>query len=111
MCQSGASDQPMIRLLCWHGAARAVHLPAFYGDMQTAAAVFAANPALAEDPEALANAAGNGHDGFVRLMAGRPGGRSRAREPAPPSPSDPSYLSQVLPSCRQPIGMSACYQR
>ena len=83
MCQSGASDQPMIRLLCWHGAARAVHLPAFYGDMQTAAAVFAANPALAEDPEALANAAGNGHDGFVRLMAGRPGGRSRARAPAP----------------------------
>lgn len=70
MCQSGASDQPMIRLLCWHGAARAVHLPAFYGDIQTAAAVFAANPALAEDPEALANAAGNGHDGFVRLMPG-----------------------------------------
>jgi ankyrin repeat protein len=61
-------DQPMIQLLCSHGAARAVHLLAYYGDIQTAAAVFAANPALADDPEALANAAGEGHDGFVRLM-------------------------------------------
>ena len=61
-------DQPMIQLLCSHGAARAVHLLAYYGDIETAAAVFAANPALADDPEALANAAGNGHDAFVRLM-------------------------------------------
>jgi ankyrin repeat protein len=61
-------DQPMIGLLCSHGAARAVHLLAYYGDIQTAAAVFAANPALADDPEAFGNAAGNGHDGFVRLM-------------------------------------------
>jgi ankyrin repeat protein len=61
-------DQPMIRLLCSYGAARAVHLLAYYGDLQTAAAVFAANPALADDPEALANAARNGHDEFVRLM-------------------------------------------
>jgi ankyrin repeat protein len=30
--------------------------------------VFAANPALANDPEALANAAGQGHESFVRLM-------------------------------------------
>ena len=61
-------DQPMIRLLCSYGAARAVHLLAYYGDIQTAAAVFAANPALADDPEALGNAAGKGHDEFVRLM-------------------------------------------
>jgi ankyrin repeat protein len=61
-------DQPMIRLLCSHGAARAVHLLAYYGDIQTAAAVFAANPALADDAEALGNAAGNGHEEFVRLM-------------------------------------------
>jgi ankyrin repeat protein len=61
-------DQPMIRLLCAHGAARAVHLLAYYGDIRTAAAVFAANPALADDPEALGNAADNGHDDFVRLM-------------------------------------------
>jgi ankyrin repeat protein len=45
-----------------------VHLLAYYGDIQTAAAVFAANPALADDPEALANAAGEGHEAFVRLM-------------------------------------------
>jgi ankyrin repeat protein len=62
------SDQPMIDLLCSYGAARAVHLMAYYGDVQTAAAVFAANPALADDPEALANAGGEGQEAFVRLM-------------------------------------------
>ena len=60
------NDRPMLELLCSHGAARAVHLLAHYGDLQTAAAVFAANPALADDPEALGSAAG--HEGFVRLM-------------------------------------------
>jgi ankyrin repeat protein len=62
------SDEPMIELLCSYGAARAVHLLAYDGDIQTAAAVFAANPALADDPEALANAAGEGRDAFVSLM-------------------------------------------
>ena len=61
-------DQPMIELLCSYGAARAVHLLAYDGDVQTAAAVFAANAALAKDPEALANAAGQGHEPFMRLM-------------------------------------------
>ncbi len=62
------SDRPMIDLLCSYGAARAVHLLAYHGDVQTAAAVFAANPALANDPDALANAAGEGQEAFVRLM-------------------------------------------
>jgi ankyrin repeat protein len=62
------SDQPMIDLLCSYGAARAVHLLAYHGDVRTAAAVFAVNPALADDPEALANAAGEGHEAFVRLL-------------------------------------------
>ncbi len=61
-------DQAMTRLLCTHGAARAVPLLAYYDDIQTAAAVFAANPALADDTEALAYAAENGNDGFIRLM-------------------------------------------
>lgn len=61
-------DQPMIELLCSHGAARNLNLLAYFGDLQTAAAVFAANPSLANDPEALENAAGQGHDAFVRLM-------------------------------------------
>lgn len=61
-------DQTMIDLLCSYGAARAVHLMAYYGDIQTAAAVFAANPALANNPEALANAASEGKEAFVRLM-------------------------------------------
>ncbi len=62
------SDQRMIELLCSYGAARAVHLLAHYGDVQTAAGVFAANPALADDPGALGSAAGGGHEAFVRLM-------------------------------------------
>jgi ankyrin repeat protein len=64
----GNSDQQMIDLLCSYGAARAVHLLAYHGDVHTAAAVFAANPALADDPDALANAAGEGQEAFVRLM-------------------------------------------
>jgi len=62
------SDRPMIDLLCSHGAARALHLLAYSGDVQTAAAVLAANPALADDPDALVNAAGEGHEPFVRLL-------------------------------------------
>jgi ankyrin repeat protein len=61
-------DLKMLELLCSYGAARAVHLLAADNDLQTAAAVFAANPTLADDPEALANAAGAGHEAFVRLM-------------------------------------------
>jgi ankyrin repeat protein len=60
------SDQKMIELICSFGAARSVQLLAYYGDIQTAAAVLAANPALADDPRALGNAAGN--EGFLRLM-------------------------------------------
>jgi ankyrin repeat protein len=62
------ANAEMVELLCSHGAARAVHLLAYSGDVLTAAAVFAANPALANNPEALANAAGEGHESFVRLM-------------------------------------------
>ena len=51
-----------------YGAARSVNLLAYSGDVETAAAVFAANPALADDPRALANAAANGHEAIVRLM-------------------------------------------
>jgi ankyrin repeat protein len=62
------SDQPMIDLLCSHGAARPLHLLAYAGDVQTAAAVLDANPALADDPDALVNAAGEGHEPLVRLL-------------------------------------------
>jgi ankyrin repeat protein len=62
------SDQRMIELLCSYGSTRSVELLAYYGDLKTAAAVFAVNPALADDPVALSSAAGNGHDAFVRLM-------------------------------------------
>ena len=61
-------DQKMIDLLCSYGAARSVDLLAYYNDLQTAAALFTANPALADHPEALANAAGEGHESFVKLM-------------------------------------------
>lgn len=59
-------DKAMVDLLCSYGAARPVHLLAHYGDVQTAAAVFAAKPTLADDPDALGSAAG--HEPFVRLM-------------------------------------------
>lgn len=62
------NDQRMVDLLCSHGATREVHLLGYSGDVKTAAAVFAANPGLANDAEALANAAGEGHEPFVRLM-------------------------------------------
>jgi ankyrin repeat protein len=62
------SDQPMIDLLCSYGAARNADLLASSGDVQTAAAMFAANPALANDPGALANAVWEGKEAFVRLM-------------------------------------------
>ena len=71
MSSAGYSTKPnheMVELLCSHGAARGVHLLAYSGVVLTAAAVFAANPALANDPDALANAAGEGKDAFVRLM-------------------------------------------
>jgi len=61
-------DQKLIELLCAHGASRGVHLLAYDNDLRTAAAVFAANPERANDPDALANAANGGHEGFVRLM-------------------------------------------
>jgi ankyrin repeat protein len=61
-------SKKIIELLCSYGAARRVHLLAHSGDVRTAAAVFAANPALANDPESLINAAAQGHESFVRLM-------------------------------------------
>lgn len=61
-------DKPMIQLLCSYGATRKVHLLAYDGDVLMGAAVFAANPALANDAYALECAAGEGHEAFVRLM-------------------------------------------
>ena len=61
-------DEKMVELLCSYGAARPVDLLAHYNDLKTAAAVFAANPALADNTEAFAGAAGGGNAPFVRLM-------------------------------------------
>ena len=61
-------NQPLIELLCSYGAARGVNILGYYGDVVTAAAVFAANPALADDLEAFENAAEEGHESFIRLM-------------------------------------------
>ena len=61
-------DQKMVDLLKAHGAVRSIEIMAYYGDVEGAEARFAANPALANDPDALANAAREGQDAFVRLM-------------------------------------------
>jgi hypothetical protein len=58
----------MVELLCSYGAARSVNILAYYGDIETAAAVFHADPSMADDPDALANAATEGQEPFVRLM-------------------------------------------
>jgi RNA polymerase sigma factor (sigma-70 family) len=63
---STVRNQQMVDLLCSYGAARPVHLLAHCNDLQTAAAVFAANPALADDTDALGSA--GGHEAFIRLM-------------------------------------------
>lgn len=61
-------DQAMIDLLCSYGAARSLDLLAYYGDIQTAAAMLKANPALANDARALETAVGQGNEYFVHLM-------------------------------------------
>jgi uncharacterized protein len=45
-----------------------VDILAYYGDIKTAAAVFAVDPGLADDRGAFGSAPGNDHAGFVRLM-------------------------------------------
>lgn len=83
-------DKPMIELLASNGAtweipirpegaltyqeiagtgiARSVTVLAQFDDVQTATALFAEDFSLADDPDALANAAGHGHEAFVHLM-------------------------------------------
>jgi ankyrin repeat protein len=83
-------DRRMIELLASYGAAWEIGLPlegsltyadiaatglkrpvkilAYYGDVETAAPLFESHPALADDPDALQGAAGNGHEEFVRLL-------------------------------------------
>jgi ankyrin repeat protein len=95
------SDQRMVDLLCSYGAARGVDLLAHYGDLKEAAAVFAANPALADNPSALENAAGQGHESFVRLMLRyRPDLATRiavgVRSQGPQDPATPRELIELL---------------
>ena len=59
-------DEKMIDLLCSHGSAQSVDLLVHYNDIKTAAAVFAADPELANDANAFQGAGGN--ESFLRLM-------------------------------------------
>ena len=61
-------NQPMIDLLVSYGATQPTQIAAYYGNVESAAAAFAANPDLADNPEALSNAASEGHEAFVRLL-------------------------------------------
>ncbi len=61
-------DERMIELLCSHGSAQSLDLLVHYKDLKTAAAVLAANPALANDLWAFRGAAESGQEGFVRLL-------------------------------------------
>lgn len=62
------NNPKMVDLLCSYGAARSMDILAYYGDTKTAAAIFAINPSLANDPVALAHAAEEGNESFVRLL-------------------------------------------
>jgi len=80
-------DERMTELLCSYGAARSVDLLSYYGDVESAAAIFALKPALADDPHALSQSAAQGHEAFVRLMlhhqpdlAKRVSGAAKTRE-------------------------------
>jgi ankyrin repeat protein len=50
------------------GLRRDVPVLAYFGDTAAAELLFAANPALADNAEALSHAAGRGHEPFVRLL-------------------------------------------
>jgi ankyrin repeat protein len=50
------------------GISRATNVLAFYGDTATAEPLLARDPALADDPDALTQAATQGHESFVRLL-------------------------------------------
>lgn len=85
-------DKRMIELLGSYGATWEIALPldwrltykdiaaagirrplktlAYYGDIETAVALLAADPALADDPEALQAAAGKDREDFVHLLLG-----------------------------------------
>jgi ankyrin repeat protein len=62
------NDEKMVSLLLSFGAARSIDILSHYGDIETAAAVFAVKPELADDPHVLSQAAGNGNEAFVRLL-------------------------------------------
>jgi RNA polymerase sigma factor (sigma-70 family) len=50
------------------GIRRTLGILAFYGDTGTAERLLASDPVLADNPEALTDAASRGHDAFVRLL-------------------------------------------
>jgi hypothetical protein len=50
------------------GVVRPMKILAYYGDIETARPLLEANPNLADDPEALAHAAEQGHADFVQLL-------------------------------------------
>jgi RNA polymerase sigma factor (sigma-70 family) len=50
------------------GLGRPMKILAYYGDLKTARPLLDADPRLADDPEALTQAAGQGHEEFVNLL-------------------------------------------
>ena len=61
-------DRKMIDLLASHGSVSGVYNSAYDNDIQTLAAMFTANPALADDAQAFELAIGHEEDGLARLF-------------------------------------------
>lgn len=105
-------DEKMAELLCSYGAARSIDLLSYYGDVETAAAIFAVKPELADDPHALSQAADNGNEGFVRLMlhhrpdlAKRVSGTAKTQEL-----SDFLFARGANPNSADWLGITALHQ-
>lgn len=61
-------NQAMIDLLVSYGSKQPTQIAAYYGSVEQAKVAFAENPALADNAEALSNAASEGKLDFVRLL-------------------------------------------
>lgn len=61
-------DEKMAELLCSYGSHRSINIMAYYNDIRTIAAVFAVNPALADDPDALSSAIEEKNGNVARLI-------------------------------------------
>jgi ankyrin repeat protein len=93
------------------GMRRAVNVLAFYGDTATAEPLFAANPALADDPDALVQAATKGREAFVRLLLRHhPALAARVTVSNPPEMAEYLFQHGMDPNRRNWLGITPLHE-